>query len=87
MINEIERKMSQKEKLPLKAIVLLAIFLLFVASILIAFRLLTAEYPTHSDVFYMGVEFGALVILFLVCLILIGLRLYHLITTLYKLKT
>lgn len=77
--------MSQKGKLPLKTIVLSAIILLLsIASIFIASRLLTANYPTHSDVFYMGVECGALATILLACLILIGLLLYHIITSLHK---
>ena len=44
---------------------------LSVVSISILWRLLTVKYPTHSDVFFMGVEAGALAILLLVCLSLI----------------
>lgn len=52
-------------------------FLGFV-SLSIIWRLLTFKYPTHSDVFFMGVEAGALAILLLVCLSLIGYLLYRL---------
>ena len=36
---------------------------LIFTAIFIALRLLTAKYPTHSDVFWIGVECGALAIL------------------------
>jgi len=49
-----------------------------VVSISILWRLLTVKYPTHSDVFFMGVEAGALAILLLVCLSLISYFLYRL---------
>jgi hypothetical protein len=45
----------------------------------ILWRLMTAKYPTHSDVFFMGVEAGALAILLLACLSLISCFLYRLI--------
>lgn len=51
---------------------------LSVVSISILWQLLTKEYPTHSDVFFMGVEAGALAILLLVCLSLISYFLYRL---------
>ena len=49
-----------------------------VVSVSILWRLLTVKYPTHSDVFFMGVEAGALAILLLVCLSLISYFLYRL---------
>ena len=49
-----------------------------VVSASILWRLLTFKYPTHSDVFFMGVEAGALAILLLVCLSLISYFLYRL---------
>jgi hypothetical protein len=77
--------MNEKEKLPIEGYVLLAvIILLVIASILITQRLFTAEYPTHSDVFFMGVECGVLVIVLLVCIILICLLLYRLINKSYS---
>lgn len=53
------------------------IALLAIVSIAIVWRLLTAEYPTHSDVFFMGVEAGMLVVVLLACLLLIGFFLYR----------
>ena len=49
-----------------------------IASISILWRLLAVRYPTHSDVFFMGVEAGVLAISLLVCLFLIGYFLYRL---------
>jgi len=49
------------------------IALLAVVSISIIWQLFTADYPTHSDVFFMGVEAGVLVVILLVCLVLLGL--------------
>ena len=49
-----------------------------VVSVSILWRLLTVKYPTHSDVFFMGVEAGALAILLLVSFSLIGYLLYRL---------
>ena len=46
---------------------------LAVVSISIIWQLFTADYPTHSDVFFMGVEAGVLVVILLFCLVLIGL--------------
>jgi len=67
-----------KEKPPIKRYVLFgAIILFFVVSLLITWRLFTAEYPTHSDVFFMGVECGVLVVVLLICLLLICLFLYR----------
>jgi hypothetical protein len=51
---------------------------LSVVSVSILWRLLTVKYPTHSDVFFMGVEAGALAILLLACLSLICYFLYRL---------
>lgn len=73
-----------ERKLSIRGYVLLGgIVLLFVAIVLIIQRLFTADYPMHSDVFYMGVEAGALAVLFLVCLSLMGLFSYHLATLMY----
>ena len=60
-------------------ILLSAIALLAIVSTSIVWKLLTANYPTHSDVFFMGVEAGVLGIVLLVCLVLIGFFLYRLI--------
>jgi hypothetical protein len=71
--------MSEKGKSSTKGYVLLALFIvLAIVSITIAYRLFTAEYPTHSDVFFLGVECGGLGVLLLGCLILICLLLYRL---------
>jgi hypothetical protein len=68
-----------EEKPPIKGYVLVGfIIILFIVSISINWHLLTAEYPTHSDVFFMGVECGALVVVLLVCIFLICLLLYRL---------
>jgi len=53
--------------------------LLAFVSIAIVWQLMTANYPTHSDVFFMGVEAGVLAAVLLVCLVLIGFFLYRLI--------
>jgi len=72
--------MSKKEKPPIKRYALLsAIILLVIVSVLIIHRLFTAEYPTHSDVFFMGVECGVLVVVLLGSLFLICLFLYRLV--------
>ena len=52
--------------------------LLAFVSIAIVWQLMTANYPTHSDVFFMGVEAGVLAAVLLVCLVLIGIFLYRL---------
>jgi uncharacterized membrane protein SpoIIM required for sporulation len=65
--------------LPRGYIHLTAIALLAIVSISIVWELLTANYPTHSDVFFMGVEAGVLVAVLLVCLVLIGFFLHRLI--------
>ena len=71
--------MSRKGKLPVKGYSFFGIVLLLVVtSVLIAQRLLTAEYPTHSDVFFMGVECGVLGVVLFMCLFLICLILYRL---------
>jgi len=57
---------------------------LAIISISIIWQLLTAYYPTHSDVFFMGVEAGTLAVVLLVCLSLMGFLLYRLVTTLKK---
>jgi uncharacterized membrane protein len=57
-------------------LLLAIIIVLVIASVIFAHRLLTAGYPTHSDVFYMGVECGILLMMFLVCLSLIFSFLY-----------
>jgi len=53
--------------------------LLAIVCISIVWQLFTANYPTHSDVFFMGVEVGFLAAALLVCLVLIAFFLYHLI--------
>jgi hypothetical protein len=55
------------------------IILLAIVSISIFWQLLTTKYPTHSDVFFMGVEAGVLAVVLLVCLVLSGFFLYRLI--------
>ncbi|MCK4474828.1 hypothetical protein KAU30_03205 [Candidatus Bathyarchaeota archaeon] len=79
--------MNEKEKMSIKGYVLLGVIILFfIISILITWRLFTAEYPTHSDVFFMGVECGVLVVVLLVCLFLVCLVLYRLAVLLYTLR-
>jgi hypothetical protein len=56
------------------------VVLLAIVSISIVWQLLTANYPTHSDVFFTGVEAGVLAVVLLVCLALIGFFLYRLVT-------
>jgi len=60
-------------------ILLTFIAFLAIVGISIIWHLLTANYPTHSDVFFMGVEAGVLGAVLLVCLVLIGFFLYRLI--------
>lgn len=62
-------------------ILLTAIALLAIISISIVWELLTANYPTHSDVFFTGVEAGVLASMLLVCLVLIGFFLHRLIVS------
>jgi len=72
--------MSEKENPPIKRYALLsAIVFLVIVSVLVTHRLFTAEYPTHSDVFFMGVECGVLVCMLLGSLFLICLFLYLLV--------
>jgi hypothetical protein len=74
-----EATMSEKGKSSTKGYVLLALFVVLVlVSITIAYRLFTADYPTHSDVFFMGVECGGLVVVLSGCLILACLLFYRL---------
>jgi len=54
------------------------IIVLIAASILFAQRLLTAGYPTHSDVFYLGVEAGVFLSGLMVCFVLVCWLLYRL---------
>jgi len=76
--------MNEKERSPIKGYVLLSvIIILAIVSILITQRLFTAGYPTHSDVFFIGVECGVLVMVLLVCLFLICLLLYRLVDKSY----
>ena len=51
--------------------------LLFFLSVSILWTLLKTDYPTHSDVFYIGVEFGVMSVILLLCLLLICASLYH----------
>ncbi len=60
---------------------LVVVVLLAIVSISIVWQLFTAKYPTHSDVFFMGVEAGVLTVMLLVCLVLIGFFLYRLIVS------
>jgi len=74
----INEEILEKRKPQIKRCVLFgAITFFFIVSILITWRLFTAEYPTHSDVFFMGVECGVLVVVLLISLFLICLLLYH----------
>jgi len=68
-----------EERPPITGYVLVGfIIILFIVGISIIWHLLTAEYPTHSDIFFMGVECGALVVVLLACIFLICLFLYRL---------
>lgn len=72
--------MNEKEKLLMNGYVSLGVVIvLVIVSILITLRLFTAEYPTHSDVFFMGVECGVLLVVLLLCLFLFCLLLYRLV--------
>jgi hypothetical protein len=57
---------------------LAVIAFLAIVSVSIVWKLFTADYPTHSDVFFIGVEAGFLAAVLLVCLVLIGFFLYRL---------
>jgi len=71
----------------LRSYVLLGVIaLLMIVSISIVWQLLVANYPIHSDVFFMGVEAGVLVVVLLVCLFLVGFFLYRLIVLSVKRK-
>ena len=61
-----------------KGLYSVVIIVLIAASISFAQRLLTAGYPTHSDVFFLGVECGVLLSSLIGCLVLICWFLYHL---------
>jgi hypothetical protein len=63
---------------PRKHVRLGVIALLAIVSVFIVGQLLTADYPTHSDVFFMGVEAGVLATVLLVALVLIGFFLLRL---------
>ena len=73
------RKMTEKGRQQVGKYVLVAfIIILFFLSVSILWTFLTTDYPTHSDVFFMGVECGVLVVVLLVCIFLIWLFLYRL---------
>ena len=81
----LENMMSRRTKLPLKGYILVgAVLFLSVTRIVVFHRLITADYPTHSDVFHIGVECGAIGVFLLLCLLLIGLLLYQLTVILRK---
>lgn len=61
-----------------------AIVLLAIVSISIVWQLLTADYPTHSDVFFMGGEAGVLATVLLVCLVMICFLPYRLTVSLKR---
>jgi uncharacterized BrkB/YihY/UPF0761 family membrane protein len=74
------KDMNEEEKLSIKGYILLALTIIFaIVSVSIIQTLFSAKYPTHSDVFFMGVECGVLVVVLLICLFLICLFLYRLI--------
>jgi hypothetical protein len=53
------------------------IVILALLSLSILWTFWTTGYPTHADLFWMGVEFGTLLMGLLLCLFLIGLSLYR----------
>jgi len=55
-----------------------AVLVLLAASLVFAYRLLTAGHPTHSDVFFLGEEGGVFPSALMGCLMLIGWLLYRL---------
>ena len=65
--------MSPKRNLLLASMIVLAVI-----SISIVWYLATTGYPTHSDVFWLGVQSGFLAGLLLLCLGLIGFLSYKL---------
>jgi len=83
-VNGVNRKKKQSIK---RGVLLGVIAILVIASVLFTHRLFTAEYPTHSDVFFMGVECGILMAMLLVCLFLICLLLYRLVMHACKQKS
>ena len=69
----------QGARLLLKGYLLLgAVIFLFIVSVSIVWELFRKDYPTHSDVFYIGVVYGTLAMLLLVCIVLISVLLYYL---------
>ena len=77
--------MARKRRLPLKGYVISGVIILLVfVSISIIFRFLNSGYPTHSDVFFMGVEAGFLAFALLASLFLIAFFLYQLAVALRK---
>lgn len=72
-------------KLSVMLYVIISVILIFTA-IFIAWQLFTTKYPTHSDVFWIGVQCGVLGILSLI-LFTIGLFfLFRLVVRLHKQK-
>jgi uncharacterized membrane protein len=65
--------------LPRSHVLLGVVALLTIVGISIAWQLVTSNYPTHSDVFIMGLEAGVLAVVLLLCLFLNGFLIYRLI--------
>jgi len=63
-----------------KSLLSVVAVVLAIISISIIWQLLAADYPTHSDVFFMGVEAGALAVVLLISLPLMGFLIYRLVT-------
>jgi len=77
--------MARKRRLPLKGYVISGVIILLAfVSISIIFRFLSSDYPTHSDVFFMGIEAGFLAFVLLTSLFLIVFFLYQLAMVLRK---
>lgn len=60
-----------------KYILVAFMVILFVLCFSIIVTFLTTDYPTHSDVFWTGAQFGVLIIVLLLSIFLIGFSLYH----------
>ena len=75
--------MTEKRKQQVSKHVLIAfIVILFLLSLSILWTFVTTNYPTHADVFWIGVQFGVLLIVLLLFIFLICLSLYRYFTKL-----
>ena len=70
--------MTEKRRQQVGKYVLVAfIVILFLLSLSILWTFFTTNYPTHADVFWIGVQFGILLIVLLLSFFLICFSLYR----------